>query len=189
MTKQHKDKLPEEEAKRRRLESAKRYRDKNKEKLAAWHKKDRAENPEKYRERSAQYRANNAEQIKEYGAKYIKENRSEMARRSREWRSKDPERASEVSRRGCQSRRARKAACGGVLSKGLADKLMVLQKRKCAACQCDLSKSGFHIDHIIPLSKNGQNIDKNIQLLCPECNLSKHAKHPIEFMQSRGFLL
>jgi hypothetical protein len=29
----------------------------------------------------------------------------------------------------------------------------------------------------------------NVQLLCPPCNLKKHAKDPIQFMQERGFLL
>jgi hypothetical protein len=31
--------------------------------------------------------------------------------------------------------------------------------------------------------------DFNVQLLCATCNLNKNAKDPIDFMQSRGFLL
>lgn len=38
-------------------------------------------------------------------------------------------------------------------------------------------------------SADGSNTDDNIQLLCKTCNLSKGAKHPIDFMQSKGFLL
>lgn len=40
-----------------------------------------------------------------------------------------------------------------------------------------------------PLARGGTNQRTNLQLLCPPCNLSKSAKDPIDFMQSRGFLL
>jgi len=35
----------------------------------------------------------------------------------------------------------------------------------------------------------GSNTDDNMQLLRKLCNLQKHAKHPVDFMQERGFLL
>ena len=46
-----------------------------------------------------------------------------------------------------------------------------------------------HVDHIVPLAKGGQHVASNIQILCPTCNVRKSAKDPIDFMQSRGFLL
>ena len=51
----------------------------------------------------------------------------------------------------------------------------ISQKNKCAICKSDISTS-YHVDHIIPISKGGSNWPKNIQALCPPCNLSKHAK-------------
>jgi 5-methylcytosine-specific restriction endonuclease McrA len=47
----------------------------------------------------------------------------------------------------------------------------------------------YHLDHIVPLAIGGTNTDDNIQLLRQKCNQQKSAKHPIDFMQSRGFLL
>lgn len=62
------------------------------------------------------------------------------------------------------------------------------QRGKCVVCRIDISKR-YHIDHIMPLALGGSNDKSNIQLLCPFCNMSKQDKHPIDFMQSRGFLL
>jgi 5-methylcytosine-specific restriction endonuclease McrA len=45
------------------------------------------------------------------------------------------------------------------------------------------------MDHIVPLISGGTNTDDNIQLMRSRCNQQKSAKHPIDFMQSRGFLL
>jgi 5-methylcytosine-specific restriction endonuclease McrA len=46
-----------------------------------------------------------------------------------------------------------------------------------------------HVDHILPLALGGDNRRKNIQLLCPTCNLSKGAHHPIDHAQRNGLLL
>lgn len=65
--------------------------------------------------------------------------------------------------------------------------LMALQSGKCICCRVKLSD--YHVDHIMPLALGGDNTSENLQLLCPPCNLDKRAKHPVDFMQQRGFLL
>lgn len=41
-------------------------------------------------------------------------------------------------------------------------------------------KSSYHVDHIIPISKSGEEFDlSNLELSCPECNLKKHNKEDI----------
>lgn len=87
------------------------------------------------------------------------------------------------------SRRARERNARGSLSKDVAQRLMALQKGRCA-CGCrEILGDNYHLDHIMPLALGGSNTDDNIQLLRASCNQHKSAKHPIEFMQSRGFLL
>jgi 5-methylcytosine-specific restriction endonuclease McrA len=87
-----------------------------------------------------------------------------------------------------QRRRARKVSAGGTFTQDDVSDIRRLQKGKCALCKCSIKKR-YHIDHIMPLALGGSNFRSNIQLLCAPCNLSKHAKHPIVFAQSRGLLL
>ena len=75
------------------------------------------------------------------------------------------------------------------MSVGLAERLIGYQRGKCACgCKQQLGND-YHMDHIMPLALGGTNTDDNIQLLRPTCNLSKHDKHPVDFMKQRGYLL
>jgi 5-methylcytosine-specific restriction endonuclease McrA len=68
------------------------------------------------------------------------------------------------------------------------ERLLLTQKYKCADCRTSIRKS-FHKDHIKPIALGGSNDIRNIQLLCPKCNLSKHSKHPIDWARQNGRLL
>lgn len=146
------------------------YRANNKDKIAAANALYRAENPEKIKCRHAKWRAENPSKHRSNGAR---------------WEAMNPEKC----RIKCHNRRARLRDVGGVLSKDIASKLIVLQKGKCACgCKQPLGDN-YHLDHIMPIALGGSNTDDNIQLLRQRCNNQKHAKHPIDFMQSKGFLL
>lgn len=44
-------------------------------------------------------------------------------------------------------------------------------------CQlCGLDEGQMHIDHIIPKSKGGSDMDSNLRLLCRNCNLRRGAR-------------
>lgn len=76
------------------------------------------------------------------------------------------------------------------------DSIYSLQGKRCANLGCRVSirkilgskKSSYHIDHVMPLALGGSNWPHNIQLLCPKCNRSKNAFHPLEFARRSGVL-
>ena len=64
----------------------------------------------------------------------------------------------------------------GKLSVNIIDLLMERQNGLCACCAADLMVTGYHVDHIRPISRGGLNMDFNVQLLTPDCNLRKSDK-------------
>lgn len=162
---------------------------------AAW----KAANPEKVKASKRKYAAANREKGAKAVAAWAAANREKRnaSARARGAANREKERAyckawasknKEARRINEQNRRGRKAAAGGKISKDLPAKLFALQKGRCACCKQPLG-ADYHLDHIVPLSRGGSNTDDNMQLLRPVCNLQKHALHPIDFMQRKGFLL
>lgn len=134
--------------------------------------------------KNAAWKAANHDKVRASKAAYQVANRKKVNAQINAWREANPEAMRVIY----QNYRARKRANGGTLSKGLSAKLFKLQRGKCPCCKRPLG-GDFHLDHIIPIAKGGSNNDDNIQLLRATCNHQKHAKHPIDFMQSKGFLL
>ena len=85
-------------------------------------------------------------------------------------------------------RRARKAAAEGCYTAADIERIASLQRHRCAWCQASIRKRR-HIDHIVPLIKNGSNWPNNLQLLCPPCNLRKNRYDPLEWARMEGRLL
>jgi 5-methylcytosine-specific restriction endonuclease McrA len=57
--------------------------------------------------------------------------------------------------------------------KVLVEKLIVRDGLKCVYCGKNLSRHTITIDHIIPLSKNGNNDLNNLCIACKRCNTLK----------------
>lgn len=144
--------------------------------LRAW----RAANPERSAAIDARYKSANREKVLAGYAAYRATNRDRRAA----YRVANIEK----QRLYQHNRRARERAAGGKLSPDLSEKLFKLQRGKCACCGQSLGKE-YHLDHVMPIALGGTNTDDNMQLLTATCNRQKHAKHPVEFMQQRGFLL
>lgn len=151
----------------------------------AWY----AANTDISKRRSAGWYAKNTERAKRSLALYRFANRVKVSEAIKKSRERKPEKYAEIHRISIQNRRARQKQAIGKLSVGIAERLFALQRGKCA-CGCGLPLGiSYHRDHIMPLALGGTNTDDNIQLLRAKCNMRKHAKHPVEFMQQNGFLI
>ncbi len=164
--KRWRDRNPEKVRERRR-QIRELYPDKLKEYKKRWE----AKNPDKVKAMKKRYRAKHAAHIFSKNDAYQKANRDKCRAWNRAAYKRNPENAmnSVMKRRGIIAARGR-------LTRGLTKRLMISQCGKCAKCSADLAISGHHRDHIIPLARGGAHVDANIQLLCPPCNLSKGAK-------------
>jgi hypothetical protein len=59
-------------------------------------------------------------------------------------------------------------------------KVLCRDRFRCVICGRSPAKDiniELHIDHIVPWSKGGQNIEENLRILCSVCNLGKGAKN------------
>lgn len=173
------------EANREKVAEYKRnYREENRDAIAIKQRAYYSANRDAISERSRAYRETNADKIREQKREHYYANRDKYCEYKRDWLKKN----ARIAMRDNANRRAKKREAGGQLSKNIAEKLFKMQRGKCACCGQPLGND-YHLDHIMPLALGGSNTDNNVQLLRARCNLQKRAKHPIDFMQQRGFLL
>jgi 5-methylcytosine-specific restriction endonuclease McrA len=158
--------------------------EKNKEKQISCTKEWAERNKDRVREKAAIWRASNKEKMKALYTAWALNNKERRSKNSRAWRSLNKDK----SRLYVQNRMERKRNGNGYLSLGLSKALYVAQKGMCACCSLPLGDD-YHLDHIVPLFLGGEHSDSNIQLLRPVCNSRKGSKHPVQYMQDRGFLI
>lgn len=161
-------------------ERKRKYYRANKERLCERSRQYHEENKERIAERNRLYYEANREQVAHYKRKYCEANKEQRAEYHREWQKANPEKRNVNA----QNRRARKKGNGGNLSKDIVQRLMIQQDGKCTCCGADLSQTGHHLDHIVPIKLGGLNNDYNVQLLTPTCNRRKGAKHPDDWAKA-----
>lgn len=167
------------------------YNRKNKEKISerkraryAADKRVREQN----RDRAARWYLENKDRHSKYQRSYYIANTEAVRARIRAYEKANIEKVRVWHKLRANQRRARLAGSAEKFTAADIERLMSLQKCRCANCRTSL-KDGYHIDHKIPVAKGGDNGRHNIELLCPACNLKKSAKLPHEFAHENGRLL
>ena len=127
------------------------------------------------------YLENNAEVVAKrrlrYAATHIEENRARAA----EWYVENPERGKANAKVATHKRRAHIAKVGGSFTATNIRDLYASQGASCYYCSTSIEE-GYHIEHMIPISKGGSNWIDNICLACVPCNRTKGVKTAEEFM-------
>jgi hypothetical protein len=164
----------------------KKWCEENKERRKELHDASYAKNKEKHAAQGRAWRLANPERATELGREYRAKNPGKSALFIRKLREKYPERYKAYD----HNRRAMKIGNGGKHSPDDLADIFNLQRGKCAnsACRKALGKK-YHVDHIIALKNGGRNDRRNLQLMCPPCNMRKNAKDPIVFSRENGLLL
>jgi 5-methylcytosine-specific restriction endonuclease McrA len=140
------------------------------------------------------YDETHKEEKKQRDKAYRNANRKKLAELNAAWRIANPERV-KLSRererannkaqrnRQVQIRRAKLKTCA-VDERGVDKFYRDTRKKKwvaCYYCQALIRGKDAHIDHIIPIAKNGRHALDNLCTSCCDCNWSKNSKLPHEF--------
>jgi 5-methylcytosine-specific restriction endonuclease McrA len=131
---------------------------------------------------SAEYYEGHKEELRERARKRYADNREQCLATRLEWGRNHREYVSATRR----NRWAQQKESTGTHT---AEDIEAQYRRQRGKCywrnvndDCSVSlKGGYHVDHVVPLSKGGSNGPENLVLACPTCNLQKHAKHPMDW--------
>lgn len=136
-----------------------------------------AQNRQAVRDANNARYAKNPEPFKVAARVYYQNNKDACKERMKLYTSKNRGRVNAI----IQNYYARKREAGGELSSDIRETLWKVQRGLCNMCGTDLSTVVVHIDHIMPVSRGGTNVDSNVQLLCKSCNSRKGNRLPGEF--------
>jgi hypothetical protein len=142
------------------------------------------------RERAREHYKNNKEKRISLAKKYYEEHRENMLEKAAKYREENREIINEYFRE-YQKTQHRKD-CKRIYNSKRRSKCeetditteYVLKLKEetnfCPICGIKLSDEGdnnkYHLDHIIPLAKNGLHMKSNIRFICRKCNLEKGSK-------------
>ena len=142
--------------------------------------KDTSYNSQKYlsnrdaiRKQQKKYYEENREKIAEKHKEYYDNNKELALARAKAWRQTERGRASVKA--GRHNYRLRKENAIGSFSTSELEEMLMFFDYKCAYTGESLENE-YHLDHVIPLSKNGLNYIWNIVPSCEMANLSKKDK-------------
>lgn len=152
------------------------YKRSNPDKIKLWKRREYLKHKDKYKERAKRRYKENKKIILKERKLYRKKNKAKIAETIKLWVDKNRNKVNNINAK----RRAIIKNASGNLSYKETLKQYNLQEGKCFWCGEKLNNK-YDIDHLIPLSKNGNHSCGNIVISCGHCNASKGNKLPIEF--------
>lgn len=175
-TKAEYDSLYRETNREQRNEASRRYYETHREEAAERDRRRYEEDPARRREWNRCYREAHVEEDRQRSRAWRLAHLEERAESGRLWRE---DHAVEIAARN----RTRRALKRNAIGTHTAADVRAQHKRQKGRCYWCGGKAGrrYHVDHVVPLSLGGSNGPENIVVSCPFCNLSKHAKHPMDF--------
>jgi 5-methylcytosine-specific restriction endonuclease McrA len=164
------DRTPEWRARNR--DNARRWRQENADRRRAYLEANR----ERQREYERRWREENRERLREQARERYAANAQAMVAKTRAWQNAHPEYMREVWRANTYKRRALKR--GRFVER--IESLVVLERDDgvCWLCGTDVDPTDFTVDHVIPLSKGGEESYANARLAHRSCNSRKGAQAP-----------
>lgn len=146
------------------------YRQGHREELAAYNRSYREANREELLAKKRQYYRQNRDRINGRNCAYRQEHLARFKEYQAEWQRADFRANPEKYKAAAHRRRARMRANGGHFTTGQ-------WRRLCQSFDDTCLRCGEHghltIDHVVPLSRGGHNGIDNIQPLCLSCNSTK----------------
>lgn len=142
-------------------------------------------NKEKCRERTNKWRAANREYVNARDKRYRLEHPDIEFRKQQKYRETHREKlylkgktyrtthADYFLNKARERKAIRNSQSDGTVTLQYEHQLFESQHGLCAYCKADLSITGKHLDHIIPLSRGGLHTANNVHWTCPTCNMSK----------------
>lgn len=124
----------------------------------------------------AEYRASRRNERAGYQRRWVMENRDRHNEYRRGWCRENIEKVKAYNT-------ARRMAEREALSDHSAhiSQWVESEEKVCFYCD-DACGDSYHVDHMYPISKGGDNTVSNMVIACPSCNLSKGDRDPVEFI-------
>ena len=151
------------------------YREENREHLLEYNRLWQVEHRERILELKKNWRDKNKPKLAEYKKRYCRENKELICENVKEWRKTEKGKA--CVQRANMLRYVREIGTVNTLTFNEWQDILEDYNYKCAYCGREFNSSSMPTrDHVIPLSRGGNNTKENIKPACKSCNSKKHTK-------------
>lgn len=174
-----------------RRASVKKWASKNRERLRKYRRDRHAKDPERFRNQQREYNKRNPERRSLLNRNWMVRNSARRKAYMAQWNKENPHRrkAYDVRRRFIRRQRELNADVGDKLVDRIVARSKKKKRFKCYYCEQSLPINRMHIDHLVPVSKNGKHITSNVCESCDTCNHEKRDRDVNKFYPKQQALL